>query len=97
MLEHIVKLPLGHVLVTLDRRGLDLGERGGFEARWVAEGTEDGEEGLEPEAYRAIVKAHLREVYRQRTGGEPGGVALNLASHQLIDDLIGWSRLNARG
>ena len=90
-LEHLVRLPLGVVLVKLERRGLSLGERGGFEARWA---EEKGEVlGLEP--YRKIVKEHLREIYRRQEGGEPGGVTLNLASHQLIDDLVGWSKLNA--
>ena len=92
MLEHVVVLPSGHAHVTLDRRGLDLGERGGFEARWA----EHEGEGVTLEAYRDVVKVHLREVYRERTGSEPGGVTLNLASHQLIDDLVGWSRLNVR-
>ncbi len=89
-LEHLVRLPLGTALVKLDRHGLGLGERGGFEARWA---EEEGE-GLGLEAYRAVVKAHLKEVYREREGGEPGKITLNLASHQLVDDLVGWSKLN---
>ena len=91
MSEHLVHLPLGVVLVKLDRRGLGLGERGGFEARWAD--SETGVMGLE--AYRAVIKEHLKEVYRQQEGGEPGGITLNLASHQLIDDLVGWGKLNA--
>ena len=91
MSEHLVHLPLGVVLVKLDRRGLGLGERGGFEARWAD--SEMGVMGLE--AYRAVVKEHLKEVYRQQEGGEPGNITLNLASHQLIDDLVGWGKLNA--
>ena len=90
MPEHVVKLPLGTVRVRLERDGLGLGERGGFEAQWV-----EGEEGLEPEAYRDIVKAHMASVYKRQTGRTPSKVPLNLASHQLMDDLIGWSKLNA--
>jgi hypothetical protein len=94
-LEHLVALPLGQVLVRLDRSDLDLAERGGFEARWADRETHDLE-ALEPEAYRSLVKAHLAEVYRLREGRGPPGITLNLASHQFIDDLIGWSKLNAR-
>ena len=89
-LEQLVRLPLGTALVKLERHGLGLGERGGFEAQWAEEG-----EGLGLEAYRAVVKEHLKEVYRHQEGGEPGNITLNLASHQLIDDLVGWGKLNA--
>jgi hypothetical protein len=90
MLIHTVRTPLGVCEVTLERSALDLDERGGFTARWVeAEG-----EPLDTEAYRRIVKAHLAELYRARHGRDPGSVTLNLASHQLIDDLVGWTKLN---
>lgn len=85
-----VACPLGVVAVVLERSDLDLGERGGFEARWADE--EDG--ALSLELFRQAVKAHLRECYRRRHGSDPGNIALNLASHQLVDDLIGWTRLN---
>ena len=94
-LTHLVKAPLGIVAVTLDRRGVGLGERGGFEARWASQDEADEEVlGLEP--YRRVVKAHLKEVYLEEEGREPPGITLNLASHQLIDDLTGWTKLNAR-
>ena len=92
-LEHSVKAPLGVVVVTLDRRGIGLGERGGFEARWAR--AEQGEV-LGLEAYRRVVKAHLKEVYLEEEKREPPSITLNLASHQLIDDLTGWTKLNAR-
>ena len=93
-LEHLVKAPLGIVAVTLDRRGVGLGGRGGFEARWALPEEFGGELGLEP--YRRVVKAHLKEVYLEEEKREPPGITLNLASHQLIDDLTGWTKLNAR-
>lgn len=91
VLEHLVALPLGTAAVKLDRRGLSLGERGGFEARWVA----GAGAALALEDFRKLVKAHLQEVYRQQEGSEPSNVTLNLASHQFVDDLVGWSKLNA--
>ena len=92
MPEHFVKLPLGMVRVRLERQGLGLGERGGFEAQWA---EEDEGAGLESEAYREIVKTHMATVYKRETGRSPAKISLNLASHQLMDDLIGWSKLNA--
>lgn len=93
MPEHLVRTSLGVVRVSLEREELDLGERGGFEARWAEDGDEHGVLGLE--AYREVVKDHLAERYRRRHGRAPGGVSLNLASHQLLDDLTGWTKLNA--
>ena len=95
---HLVRTHLGVVRVTLDRVDLDLGERGGFEARWAADYAEDYSENevLGLEAYRAVVKLYLAELYRTRHGRAPGTVTLNLASHQLADDLGGWAKLNAR-
>ena len=90
-MEHFVSLPLGTLRVRLERSQLNLGERGGFEASWATD-----KEGVSSENYRSIVKDHLRSVYRQREGGEPGSITLNLASHQLMDDLIGWTKLNYR-
>lgn len=96
--SYLVRTPLGVCVVTLARGDLDLGDRGGFDARWVdadGEGTGGGEViGLE--TFRGRVKAHLRAAYRGRHGRDPGAVALNLSSHQLIDDLIGWTKLNWR-
>ena len=92
-LVHFVKLPLGSVVVTLDRRGMGLGERGGFEAQWASQGENEQMLGLE--AYRRIVKAHLKEVYLEEEKREPPKITLNLASHQLIDDITGWTKLNA--
>ena len=86
-----MRTPLGVCAVTLERTGLDLGDRGGFEARWAS--PEKGT-ALELERFRERVKDHLRVVYRETHGRDPGAVALNLASHQLIDDLVGWTRLN---
>lgn len=93
-LMHIVRLPLGDALVTLDRRGLALDARGGFDARW-ADARDQQNPPIQPEAYRAIVKDHLSTVYRTLRQRDAPTVSLNLASHQLIDDLIGWSKLNA--
>lgn len=90
MLQHTVSLPLGVVNVRLERRGLTLVERGGFEAAWSL----DTATGLDREAYRAIVKAHLHDVYLAKEGREPSSIPLNLASHQLLDDIEGWTKLN---
>jgi hypothetical protein len=90
VLKHVVRLPLGVVSITLNRYGLGLGDRGGFEAAWA----NSNEAALTQEEYRAIIKEHLREVYKKQTGQEPPSVTLNLASHQIIDDMVGWSKLN---
>ncbi|MDZ7704424.1 MAG: hypothetical protein U5L04_08085 [Trueperaceae bacterium] len=97
-LTHLVDLPLGPAVVTLDRRGLSLGDRGGFDARWASEDDIDTfGPPLSPEAYRTtVVKPHLGAVFKTQEDRDPPKVTLNLASHQLIDDLIGWSKLNAR-
>ena len=92
--EHFVRTTLGVCWVRLERSGLDLDERGGFTARW-ADGAE-AEEVLELDTYRKMVKTYLAELYKMRHGHEPGGITLNLASHQLIDDLEGWTKLNWR-
>ncbi len=92
MLEHVVEMPLGVVVVTLDRAGLELSQRGGFEVRWAD--SDEGNEALTPEAYRKVVKAHLAEVYEREVGRKPSSISLNLASHQLMDDLEGWTKLN---
>jgi hypothetical protein len=94
--RYFVRTPLGVCAVTLSRIGLDLGDRGGFEARWAEDRESRGCEGevLALESFRERVKAHLRAVYRAQHGRDPSAAALNLASHQLVDDLIGWSRLN---
>ncbi len=94
-LVHFVRTPLGIVVVTLDRQGIGLGERGGFEARWASQEVNE-QEVLGLESYRRVVKAHLKEVYLEEEKREPPGITLNLASHQLIDDLVGWTKLNAR-
>lgn len=91
-LIHTVRTPLGVCEVTLERGGMALDERGGFSARWL----EGDAEALELEAYRSVVKTVLAQQYRLQHGREPGAVTLNLASHQLIDDLIGWTKLNWR-
>lgn len=90
MPEVLVRLPLGLVKVELERSGMDLGRRGGFEAHWATNDTD----ALSPEAYRNFAKQHLREVYEREEGIQPSNITLNLASHQLLDDLIGWSKLN---
>ena len=95
-LEHLVQTPLGTVFATLDRRGMGLGERGGFEARWASPEERDEGEVLGLEPYRRVVKAHLGEVYLAQEKREPPAVTLNLASHQLVDDLTGWTKRNAR-
>jgi hypothetical protein len=89
-LTSVVKLPLGVVVIHLNRDGLGLSDRGGFEARW----TEDRADALTLEEYRNIIKKHLREVYKKQTGQEPPSITLNLASHQVLDDVVGWSKLN---
>lgn len=93
-MSHLVRTPLGVCVVTLERGNLDLGERGGFDAVW-ADGYAETEV-LPLEDFRRLVKTHLGELYRARHGRDPGGVTLNLASHQLIDDLTGWTKLNWR-
>jgi hypothetical protein len=89
-LTHVVKLPLGSVVVGLNRNGMELADRGGFEVRWA----EDATNALTQEEYRGIIKAHLQDVYKKQTGQEPPSITLNLASHQIIDDVVGWSKLN---
>ncbi len=88
-------MPLGLCNVTLERGGLDLDERGGFRACWAAD-TAAKTDTLGLEAFRDVVKAELAAQYRLRHSRDPGTVMLNLASHQFIDDLIGWTRLNWR-
>lgn len=90
----LVETPLGQVVVKLERTGLELGERGGFAARW-ATAENLVEKAMSLEAFRSIVKAQLKLVYEQQVGESPPNITLNLASHQLIDDLIGWTKLNA--
>lgn len=89
-LTHVVKLPLGIVVIELNREGLELSNRGGFEVRWGSD--EDNALGLE--AYRNIIKNHVQEVYKKQTGQEAPTIMLNLASHQIVDDIVGWSKLN---
>lgn len=91
-MRHLVRTPLGVCEVTLQREGLALDERGGFEARWAE--ADLGGEAMELESYRRLVKTHLGGLYREQHGRDPGGVMLNLASHQLVDDLVGWTKLN---
>lgn len=85
-----VRLPLGVVEVRVDRRGMATGDRGGFEARWA----DDPGEPLERDAFRAEVKTHLRAVAEAEVGRTPTGPTLNLAAHQLVDDVEGWTHLN---
>ena len=92
MHSHLVRFPLGTVLVKLDRRGMALADRGGFEAFWA-----DEDAAMSQESYRGLVKQHFHEVYIESEGCEPPKIALNLASYQLIDDIIGWTKLNYRG
>lgn len=89
-LIHKVRTPLGVCEVTLDREGMNLDERGGFSAVWSANDREI----VDLETYRGVVKTELAEQYRRLHGREPGALTLNLASHQLIDDLVGWTKLN---
>ncbi len=77
-------------MVNLERHDLELSDRGGFEASWAHEEAS----ALTLDDYRAIIKTHLREVYKMQTGQEPPSIMLNLASHQLVDDIVGWSKLN---
>lgn len=83
-----VQLILGVAEISLNRQGLELGERGGFEARW-AEG-----EGTSLEAFQQQLKVYLNEVYKKKYHQDAPKITLNLASHQLIEDIIGWSKLN---
>ena len=95
MLIHNVRTTLGVCEVTLKRGALDLDERGGFSARWL-EGDAETAEAMGLEDYRLLVRAYLQELYSKRHGRAPGNVVLNLASHQLIDDIAGWAKLNWR-
>jgi hypothetical protein len=90
VLIHRVQLVLGIAEITLDRHDLSLADRGGFAARWA-----DGEEGMDLEVYRNLVKQYLNEIYKVQQAQDAPRVTLNLASHQLIDDITGWSKLNA--
>jgi hypothetical protein len=76
--------------IRLNRDSLDLTDRGGFEARWV----EDGD-AIDIEVFRHQLKSYLNELYKTRYGQDAPTVTLNLASHQLLDDVMGWGRLNA--
>jgi hypothetical protein len=87
-----VALPLGTVEVRVDRRGLGLGDRGGFDARWA----DGGGEPFTAEAFRLRAREHLRAIERGERGRAAPKVALNLASHQLLEDVGGWCHLNAR-
>lgn len=90
MLVHSVRFPLGLVRVKLDRTGLELAQRGGFDAEWLETDTT----AFSTQDYREIVKAHLTEVYKAKENTEPSSITLNLASHQLIEDMTGWTKLN---
>lgn len=87
----LVALPLGRVEVKIDRRGLALSARGGFEAIWSHEPDTPA---LSAEDFRLQVKEHLRRVALHEEGREPPGIVLNLATHQLLEDVGGWCRLN---
>lgn len=91
----VVILPLGAVRVRVDRRAMGLGERGGFEAAWA--GAAARETALTREAFRLRVRDHLAGAFRAAEGGEPPRVLLNLAAHRLVDDVEGWTHLNATG
>ena len=93
-MRHLVRTPFGVCAVTLERQGLDLGDRGGFDAAWADTYAEA--EVLSLEDFRRLVRTYLAELYRAQHGRDPGSVTLNLASHQLIDDLTGWTKLNWR-
>jgi hypothetical protein len=80
----------GMVQIRMDRAGLDLTDRGGFEAQWLESG-----EAIDHESFRQEVKAYLNRLYKERYGQDAPMVTLNLASHQLVDDVMGWARLNA--
>lgn len=85
-----VVLPPGVASVTVDRRDVALGSRGGFDAAWVTGGNPV----LSLEEFRARVLRHLDVLYRAGGGAAASTAMLNLASHQLVDDLRGWARLN---
>jgi hypothetical protein len=85
-----VRLPLGDVRVVLDRKGLTLSDRGGFEAYWL----EDAENALDEATFHERVRTYLQALYEAEHHQEIPKVTLNLATHQLIDDIIGWARLN---
>ncbi len=93
-MRHLVRTPFGVCAVTLERQGLDLSDRGGFSAEWVDTYAEA--EVLTLDDFRRLVKAQLEELYRAQHRSDPGSITLNLASHQLIDDLTGWTKLNWR-
>ena len=95
-MRHLVRTPHGVCVVNLDRESLDLGERGGFETRWAEAKELEADEVLGEDAYRKVVKAYLAKIYLEQHGKDPGNVTLNLASHQLLDDLNGWTKLNWR-
>ena len=90
MLEHKVRFPLGIVKVSLNRQGLGLAERGGFNAEWAVENINV----LDKASYQTIAKKHLKAVYLQQEKIAPPKITLNLASHQLMDDIEGWTKLN---
>jgi hypothetical protein len=83
-----VQLILGVAEIVLDRQGLELSDRGGFEAKWV-----DGP-GISLESFEGVVKTYLNMLYKNRYGEDAARITLNLAAHQLLDDIVGWSKLN---
>ncbi len=87
-----VALPSGAVRVRVDRSGMGLAERGGFEAEWAAAPAVSP---MPREAFRLRVRDHLAAVFRAAEGGDPPRVLLNLAAHRLVDDVEGWAHLNA--
>lgn len=84
-----VQLPLGTAEVSLDRQGLDLADRGGFEARWSL-----AEKAITLEEFHQFIKSYLNALYQQRYGKDAPKIILNLAAHQLVEDVIGWGKLN---
>ncbi len=97
MLVSRVQLILGIAEITLDRQGLDLADRGGFDARWVETEWIETSKAMSLEVYQALVKTYLNTLYQGKHRKDAPKVTLNLASHQLIDDIIGWSKLNYSG
>jgi hypothetical protein len=85
-----VALPLGYVRIVLNREGLQLSDRGGFEAVWL----KDAHDALDEATFHERVKAYLKALYEAEHQQKVPKATLNLATHQLIDDIIGWTRLN---
>lgn len=74
--------------------GGDPGGDPGHEQRDASQPAAKLSAALTLEAFRLLVAEHLRSVAVEAGDPAPGAVIVNLASHQIVDDLRGWGMLN---